>query len=201
MAISNRTRKILWAKSGNRCALCRRELVQSEIKEDDSYIIGEECHIISQKKNGPRGSNNLFCSNFDDYENLLLLCANDHIRIDTQVDIYPVEELVSLKKSHTNWVSTNLSEDPTIFANEKYQVVFLKRIESGSELVKIIDGANAYGFDCVDLDYIEEVNIIPPFLDLLKDYFETLEFMSFTDKAHLGLELTDYLKEIVFVAY
>jgi len=99
MAITTRTRKSLWAKSGNRCAICRLELVQND-EVEGNLIIGQECHIISSKPDGPRGNQKLHCSDFDDFENLILLCANDHTRIDTFTDIYTVEKLIKLKKSH-----------------------------------------------------------------------------------------------------
>ena len=47
MAITSKTRKELWAKSGNRCAICKKELVHQISQEDGSFIIGDECHIIS----------------------------------------------------------------------------------------------------------------------------------------------------------
>ncbi len=53
MPISNKTRKFLWSKSGNRCAICKTELFTNKADKDDLNI-GEECHIISFKKNEPR---------------------------------------------------------------------------------------------------------------------------------------------------
>ena len=47
MAITSKTRKELWAKSGNRCAICKKELVNQISEDDGSFIIGDECHIIS----------------------------------------------------------------------------------------------------------------------------------------------------------
>lgn len=42
MSISNKTRKELWAKSGNRCAICKKKLVNKISKDEDSFIIGDE---------------------------------------------------------------------------------------------------------------------------------------------------------------
>ena len=75
MAVGSRIRKILWAKSGNRCAICRIELVQAEIQEKN-VIIGEECHIVSSKENGPRGKESLQSDDFDGFEHDLLLFLN-----------------------------------------------------------------------------------------------------------------------------
>ena len=196
MAIKSKTRKILWAKSGNRCALCRIELVQNEIQEDN-VIIGEECHIVSSsKENGPRGQEILHCKDFDDYDNLILLCANDHKRIDTMVDIYPVDKLILIKKMHEEWVKETLSIDPTTFTNDRFKITCLKKVESGAELVKIIDGAHAFMFDNDHLKTSSEVKIIPPLFDLLEEYGDVLDLMSFSDKAQLGLDLTDTIQKI-----
>lgn len=40
MGISVKTRKELWAKSGNRCAICRKELVDQISKEEGNFIVG-----------------------------------------------------------------------------------------------------------------------------------------------------------------
>ena len=40
MAITSKTRKELWAKSGNRCAICKKELVNQISEDDGSFIIG-----------------------------------------------------------------------------------------------------------------------------------------------------------------
>lgn len=53
MSITSKSRKELWAKSGNRCAICKKELVNQISEEDGSYIIGDECHIISSSIDGP----------------------------------------------------------------------------------------------------------------------------------------------------
>jgi hypothetical protein len=195
MAITTRTRKSLWAKSGNRCAICRLELVQYE-EGEGNLIIGQECHIISSKPYGPRGNQKLHCSDFDDFENLILLCANDHTRIDTFTDIYTVEKLIKLKKSHEEWVKSTLSVDPVAFTNDKFKISSLKKVESGSELIKIVDGAHAFMFDNDELKTKEEVELIPSLFDLLKEYDDVIDLMGFKEKADFGLELNDSIKEI-----
>ncbi len=52
MTIRDKTRKILWGRSENRCAICKYELISDETQVDDESIIGEECHIISEKPSG-----------------------------------------------------------------------------------------------------------------------------------------------------
>ena len=77
MAITDKTRKIFWGRSGNRCAICRRELVIDATSADDESVVGEECHIVSGKGQGPRYNSSVSEERIDDPENLLLLsCAS-----------------------------------------------------------------------------------------------------------------------------
>ena len=45
MGILDKDRKRLWAKSGNRCAICKHELFLSN-KNNEDFNIGEECHVM-----------------------------------------------------------------------------------------------------------------------------------------------------------
>jgi hypothetical protein len=99
VAISGKTRKLLWANSGNRCALCGSVLSHPQAKNDPAAIVGDECHIISGAQDGPR-FDPFFHGDNDGYENLLLLCASDHRLVDTQLGTYSVEKLKQLKANH-----------------------------------------------------------------------------------------------------
>ena len=66
MAITDKTRKILWGRSGNLCAICRRELVMDATTKDDESVIGDECHMVAREINGPRGNSPLEISQRDD---------------------------------------------------------------------------------------------------------------------------------------
>lgn len=127
MSITEKTRKDLWAKSGNRCAICRKEFFSCIDKED--FNIGEECHIVSSQPNGPRHIDNY--GDYDSIDNIILLCRNHHKEIDdpANLKIYTVEKLAEIKKNHEQWVSQCL-------ANEK--IVVLSLIQNGTDLVSII---------------------------------------------------------------
>jgi hypothetical protein len=107
MAITIKTRKILWGRSGNRCAICKTELVLEKDPFSRNLNIGEECHIISSQTNGPRHES-LHHFNYDDEENLILLCCNHHKTVDEKVETYPIEKLRSIKSEHEEWVKKNL---------------------------------------------------------------------------------------------
>lgn len=108
MAITEKTRKTIWARSGNRCAICKTELVLEKDTFDNLHLnLGEECHIISRQPNGPR--HQLIQSfDYDNSDNLLLLCCNDHKTVDEQTLKFPIEKLRQIKSDHELWVKTNL---------------------------------------------------------------------------------------------
>ena len=86
MNVSDRDRKILWARSGNRCAKCRRELVPPSGHPAVDAVVGEECHIVSPRMGGPRGTTTPHPDrNLDAYGNLILLCPSDHSLVDQLV--------------------------------------------------------------------------------------------------------------------
>ena len=107
MAISEKSRKILWGRSGNRCAICKTELVLEKDPFSVHLNIGEECHIISRQLNGPRYEQ-LDNFDYDSSDNLLLLCCNHHKMVDEQIKTYPKDRLNSLKVEHELWVKKNL---------------------------------------------------------------------------------------------
>lgn len=69
MGITDKVRKDLWAKSGNRCAICKKEFFTSIDTAD--FNIGDECHIVSSKPNGPRHIENY--GDYDAFDNIILL--------------------------------------------------------------------------------------------------------------------------------
>ena len=108
MGITSKTRKMLWGKSGNRCAMpdCKKELVVNISEINNHSIIGEECHIIAQSPDGPRGNENFDINKIDDYDNLILMCGEHHTIIDdkSNLALFTVEKLQNMKKEHENWV-------------------------------------------------------------------------------------------------
>lgn len=98
--------KILWGRSGNRCAICKIELTP----DGEEETIGEIAHIISQSSDGPRGKEKLPLEKRDDYSNLILLCPNHHSEIDKTPESWPTTRLQQLKSEHEKWVSAQLEQ-------------------------------------------------------------------------------------------
>lgn len=203
MSITDKTRKTLWAKSGNRCLLCRIELIQETENVIGNLIIGEECHIVSEKRKGPRGEDD-FKGDYNGYDNLLLLCANDHKRIDELTEIYTSDVLRLVKSNHEIWVRTTLERDVTTFANDKLDIKSLPKITSSKQLIEIINGAHIFDLNHDELNTEDEANLVGGLLEELKEYGDIISELGITELVKLGLHLNkeiDKLLDMGFVLF
>jgi hypothetical protein len=88
--------KALFARSGNQCAFpgCIQPLISSKNK-----LITQVCHIEAASEGGERYNPNSNDEYRRSYENLLVLCYPHHIETN-DVDEYPVERLLKIKRGH-----------------------------------------------------------------------------------------------------
>ncbi|WET50802.1 HNH endonuclease signature motif containing protein [Chryseobacterium indologenes] len=193
MAISDKTRKFLWAKSGNRCAICKTELITGSDASEE-FNVGEECHIISSKKNGPRYLANL--EQYDNYENLLLLCRNHHTEIDELVDTYSEELLRYMKVNHENWVRTAIANAIHDNDDKAEKPRFLMRITSGKELLNIISEAHGYVTDYEELNDRDEAEYIGGIIQTFIDFGDICGMVEAYDKVQIGYDLQKLLDEL-----
>ncbi len=191
MGISSKTRKNLWGKSGNRCSICKIELF-SKRKDEDEFNIGEECHIISSKINGPRHKPNI--DDYDLYYNLILLCRNHHKEIDELTDTYTEELLRYVKLNHENWVKATL--DSSIDKDRILSPQFLTRITSGKELLNIISNSHGYITDYDEVENEEDAEYIGGIFQELTDYGDISGMVEMYDKVKMGLQLNELLKDL-----
>lgn len=87
---------------------------------DDESLVGEDCHIVAQADEGPRGPSTLnledletyshLVADRDKYSNLILLCRIHHKLVDDQPTTYPIERLLEMKQAHESWVRESLRE-------------------------------------------------------------------------------------------
>ncbi|NMI03164.1 hypothetical protein HF638_04215 [Paenibacillus sp. SZ31] len=127
MSISSKTRKMLWGRAANRCAICRAELVMDETETDDESVIGDECHIVAREDDGPRGESIKNSDQRDKYANLLLLCKIHHKVIDDQPGHYTVEKLNKIKEEHEQWVRSSLNIDINKQKEEELYMAFVEK--------------------------------------------------------------------------
>jgi hypothetical protein len=122
MSINLTTHKRLWANSGRECAYpgCQQPLLVPLESSDEEIAVGRECHIVAKSDDGPRAPNSLqpgqlsrwdtLIADRDGYANLVLMCGMHHDLIDADVDAFPIERLVRIKREHEQSVSDRMSQ-------------------------------------------------------------------------------------------
>ena len=194
MSISDKTRKLLWGRSGNRCAICMCELVQKSTSLDDESTVGDECHMIAKSSNGPRSDPNYPSSKLDEYENLLILCKKHHKIVDDQFKTHTVDFLKQTKRDHEKWIQEKLKIENPSKKNKK--LPYLRRIAKGKELLQIIDGADAYQHDHDDLENEEEVEIVSNFLQNAQDLGDILSEFESGERIKIAFDLNKEIEEL-----
>ena len=206
MAISDRTRKILWARSGNRCAVCRRELVIDATTPDHESVVGDECHIVSGRLHGPRFDDQQSSDRIDDAENLILLCRVHHKMVDDQCVTYTVETLRSLRSKHEEWVSDSLASAPrtmsiVIRPPEGGRAARLVRVFTGEALGAIIGNASAFSFTHDDPRSESEVELLATFFQELQDWGGLWDDLEAGDQVRTRYRLDSMVRELEAEGY
>lgn len=200
MSITDKTRKVLWGRSGNRCAICKRELVIDATDKDDESVIGDECHIVSGKPDGPRNAPIFGHDEIDAYENLLLLCKVHHKVIDDQFASYPAEELKRIKNEHESWVQKNLNEKPDFppikLRRKGKSPPFMIKVSSGKTLFDLLEGTACYSLDNDEPASLEEAELIGDFFQNIKDTIDICFDLEPRDKVREGFLLNKTIKEL-----
>ncbi|OIA98719.1 hypothetical protein AK95_16290 [Paenibacillus sp. LC231] len=207
MSISDKTRKMLWGRSGNRCSICKIELVVDATILDDPSIIGEECHIISGKVNGPRYNSEFDKEIIDSYDNLILLCRVHHRMIDDQQDTYTEYILKQMKVNHEKWVTKRLDEEIIDIKPMRIKRVeenipdVLLRLNSGKDIISIIDGALGYQFDHDESMNENHIDIISGFFQYIQDLGDLLSEFESGERIKHGFELTKQINKLMDYDY
>lgn len=112
MSITHKTRKLIWARSGNECAFigCKQHLtLPGELGTD--VVVGEESHIVARTLEGPRGTESPPGGDIDGIANILLLCPTHHRILDEQPALYTVGALREMKELHERRIRERQSSD------------------------------------------------------------------------------------------
>jgi len=201
MSISDKTRKVLWGRSGNRCAICKSELVIDSTGEDDESVIADECHIISSKPYGPRHDPSYSSDKLDSFENMLLLCRTHHKMVDDQSATFTACVLRQIKTDHEKWVSQKLVENqktsPFRIRRVKQNIpAFLSRLTTGKEILDLITDTKGYSFDHEELKSQTEVDLVGGFLQMVQDWGELSSDLLPSDRVQAAFSLTESLQEL-----
>lgn len=191
MAISDKNRKLLWARSGNRCAMCQCEITLDATSVDAHSVVGDECHIISTEKNGPRYVDPHPFEDMDCYQNLLLLCKTHHKLVDDQRNTWTANDLTNLKAKHEAWVKERLTPENPGDPKTKW----LQRVTTGEELISMIEGSLAYDFTHDSLKTAEEVSLVSSFSQNLQDC-EILGDIGAGEKVKAAFSLTQEMEAL-----
>lgn len=201
MGISARSRKLLWGRSGSRCALCKGELIKPGTPVDDESIIGDECHIVSAVPGGPRYDPDFPREKVDKYPNLLLLCNNHHKLIDDQEREYTVSYLRNLRTSHETWVSERLGSFKSAGRPIRIRQIpenvpaLLPRIRTGKDLLSIVSNACAFAAHYDDLRDETEDELVACFLQEAQDWGE-IGLQDVSDRIRASRSLDEHIRDL-----
>lgn len=201
MAVSEKTRKSLWGRSGNRCAICKHELVIRATESDDESVVGEECHIVSPSERGPRYEVSFPPGDLDRAANLILLCRVHHKMVDDQVEHYSADVLRAIKEEHERWVSSTLTRKDVvppirirrIQENTPQQ---LGRLASGGDIFAVVNGASGFDFVHDELTSAAEADLVGGFLQEAQDYGDLSGDSEAGERVKAAFELSERLRDV-----
>jgi hypothetical protein len=203
MTISEKTRKILWGASGKKCALCRCPLVVEASSLDDDSVVGDECHVVSPKGQGPRFDPDLPADQVDALANLVLLCRVHHKMVDDQPATWTAERLRDLKAKHEAWVEDCLADGreallgrPRLRRLPGQASVYLSRLQSGRELLGIIVGACSGKYSNDEPSSEEEMEAIASFFQLVQDYGDLYGDLEAGERVRVAYQLNAAIEEV-----
>lgn len=152
--------------------MCRAVLVREGAAGNGLTVIGDECHIVSPVPGGPRASIPL--DDLDGYDNLVLLCPNDHRLIDTLVADYPRDRVLAIKGAHEDWVRTTLaaSDGLSPLTILRARPTALRLLGTAKELLDVAVSAEESSLDHEDIESEDELDLVAGFLQLVHDHAE-----------------------------
>jgi hypothetical protein len=172
MGLAEKTRKILWARSGNQCAVCQTNLVLRATPHSGDTVLGEECHIVAKAGGGPR-YDSTFIEDFDGHQNLILLCPTHHRVVDAQFGDYPATRLRQIKAIHEAKIEkllTELTYGPLRVHRTQDPPPLVRLMLSGDQLFKCSEGVLGSLQDTPSGLTEEETELVGGFLQEFTDY-------------------------------
>jgi len=139
MNMSDRDRKFLWSRAGNRCSYnfksekCNVELLK--YVNGNLTALGEECHIVGETEKAPR-----YVAAFSErmtYYNMILLCKEHHKIIDENADVHTVKSLHEMKDQHEEAVEQAAKQDPNKPPLKINDEEFLKAVKRSQRTAEI----------------------------------------------------------------
>jgi len=164
---------------------------------DEPSIIGEEAHIIAEAPGGPRHA---YLPDYDCYNNLILLCRNDHKPADDQFNHYTVEELRRMKREHETWVERQGQHggDPIRLVPDRAYPIpkILKLCMTGTQLWHVMQNAHAFYPSWSSSLTEEQHDLVAAFLDDLRDWMDVGLDDSYQSGRDAAKHLDEQIKEV-----
>lgn len=146
---SERTLKVLFAQSRNRCAApgCEQPVIAPATSFDSAAPVAQIAHIVARSAAGPRGDPSFPSDQLHDESNLILLCGHHHALVDAQCSTFTVDELRRWKQgvveSHDERVAIEeeLDHAQALLLRGDYEAAVLRAEEVVSRASAIDDTA------------------------------------------------------------
>ena len=199
IAISDKTRKYLWGKSGGRCALCSAELVREAGGAGNHSVVGEECHIRSGRPPGPRHDPGLPRAEVDAYDNLILLSPGCHKMVDDSPGEYPPERLRQARIDHEERIRLSTAipvsgtpTGPDQCAPEGWAI----RMLTGQDILDALAGCGALDLAPEGALAGDDVDLVASFLEEVEGYGELLGELTSGDRVRAAASLSSQVREL-----
>jgi len=168
---------------------------------DPESVVGDECHIVSGKAQGPRHDPSLPVEHLDDVDNLVLFCRVHHKMVDDQAETYTDDMLRRLKANHERWVSSALTEEkhpqPVRLQRLKENLpTHLIRLKSGRDVFKIVEGGCAFSFDHDEPQSETEVQLLSSFLQESQDWGDMSADLEAGDRVRAAFRISSLLDDL-----
>ncbi len=173
MPLTDAHRKLLWARSGGWCAICRCSLTQDETAADPAAIIGMEAHIVSEQPGGPR-YRPMQIGEVDHYLNIILLCPNDHVRVDRQPGSFTESKLLEIKADHERWAKQRWDRHRPVHLRDSKPgaPIPLYRATKGADVIDVVGNSHAFQYDKPNDLTEDEVELLGGFLQDVNDWMD-----------------------------
>ena len=205
MALTTANRKLLWARSGGFCAICKGLLTEDAKDVDPAVVTGMEAHIVSGKEDGPR-YRALELEQVDGPENLIILCPTCHTVVDKQDSHYSEDELRRIKREHEQWVRRLGSYTPQVRIRDPHagKPTIVHRVATGGQLMSVAGGSEAMQTSQPDRLTADEVDLLASFLQDVSDWSELWIELGLGERLRAEQTLTQELDDLLdagFVVY
>ncbi len=179
----------MWSFSGQLCAWCKKPLVH-DISDDTFSIIGDECHIHSGQKGGPRYDSSFPQEKIDGFSNLILLCKAHHKIVDDNPEVYTAVTLKKMKKEHEEFVKKKL------IVKTEERAKYLSRLTSGADILNVISNILQFGFYTDEPENHAETELLSRFIETVNNYSDIYSSIESGRLIEVGYGLSQMLKEV-----